>query len=95
MLAEDVLLLFVSLKKVTMKLISQKKKGTLQVIIPPDLVAEYNFEKEVEAELLSIGILLKTKAKPRANWARMFKSESDEDVQPFFLNANDEKEWQW
>ena len=35
------------------------------------------------------------KAKPRANWARLFKSQKDKSVQPFFLNANDEKEWRW
>ena len=35
------------------------------------------------------------KAKPRANWARLFKSMKDKSVQPFFLNANDEKEWRW
>ncbi|MDZ4847556.1 MAG: hypothetical protein SH857_18630 [Chitinophagales bacterium] len=35
------------------------------------------------------------KAKPRSKWAKMFKSQSDKEAQPFFLNANDEKEWRW
>ena len=77
-----------------MKLISEKKRGSYQVIIPADVAENYPFEKEIEAELLSIGILLKTSIKPRSNWAKLFKTGTTE-ATPFFLNNNDEKEWQW
>ncbi len=35
------------------------------------------------------------KTNPRFNWAKLFKKAGNGETLPFFLNANDEKEWRW
>ena len=67
--------------------------------IPKPLIEQSNLDGEVELEDCGEGLLIKSSAKPRSNWAKAFKeiAENDEDEMIIEDSSNkfEKENWQW
>lgn len=67
--------------------------------IPKPLIEQSNLDGEVELEIVAEGLLIKSSAKPRSNWAKAFKAiaENDEDEMIIEDSSNkfEKENWRW
>ena len=69
--------------------------------LPKQIIEQFSFSDEIEAEIKKDGLLLKTKTKPRAGWKKQILKEIKKNGSPeMFTPGNihndfDENEWQW
>ncbi|MCP5049081.1 MAG: AbrB/MazE/SpoVT family DNA-binding domain-containing protein [bacterium] len=69
--------------------------------LPKQIIEQFSFSDEIEAEIKKDGLLLKKKTTPRAGWKKQIVDEIKKNGPPEMLIPNniendfDENEWQW
>jgi antitoxin MazE len=67
--------------------------------IPKPLLEQSNLDGEVELEVCSEGLLIKSSEKPRYNWAKAFMEMAEEDEDEMIIEDSatkfEKEDWQW